>query len=59
MKLRLAEPGHIVDVNLLPNQAFVGEAQGWLRIGALTGEADVERSEVVRSRYPLLRVTAG
>jgi carbon-monoxide dehydrogenase medium subunit len=59
MKLRLAEPAHVVDINRLPGLRYVSESDGWLRIGALAREADLERSEVVRRRYPLLSDTAG
>jgi carbon-monoxide dehydrogenase medium subunit len=54
MKLRLASPRHLVDINGLPGLAYVREDGGSLRIGGLTREADLEESEVVRSRYPLL-----
>jgi carbon-monoxide dehydrogenase medium subunit len=54
MKLRLASPRHLVDINGIGGLAYVREADGFLRIGALTRESDLEDSEVVRSRYPLL-----
>jgi carbon-monoxide dehydrogenase medium subunit len=54
MKLRLANPGHVVDINRIPGLAYIREADGFLRIGGLTREADLEESDLVRSRYPLL-----
>jgi carbon-monoxide dehydrogenase medium subunit len=57
MKLRLASPRHLVDINGIPGLAYVREADGFLRIGALTRESDLEEVEVVRLRYPLLRDT--
>jgi carbon-monoxide dehydrogenase medium subunit len=54
MKLRLASPGHLVDINGIPGLAFIKEADGFLRIGALTRESDLEDSEIVRTRYPLI-----
>ena len=57
MKLRLASPGHLVDINGIPGLAYVREADGFLRLGALTREVDLEESEVVRIRYPLLHDT--
>lgn len=54
MKLRLAAPHHLVDINGLPGLAYVREDSGALRIGGLTREADLEESDVVKSRYPLL-----
>jgi carbon-monoxide dehydrogenase medium subunit len=54
MKLRLAAPPHLVDINAIPGLAYVREDGGSLRIGGLTREADLEESEIVRRRYPLL-----
>src|SRR5262249_56021397 len=54
MKLRLASPGHLVDINGIGGLAYVREEGGTLRIGGLTREADLEDSELVRTRYPLL-----
>jgi len=54
MKLRLAAPRHLIDINGLPGLAYVREDGGSLRIGGLTREADLEESDLVRSRYPLL-----
>jgi carbon-monoxide dehydrogenase medium subunit len=54
MKLRLASPGHVVDINGIPGLSYVKEADGFLRIGALARESDLEDSEIVRARYPLL-----
>ncbi len=57
MKLRLASPRHLVDINGIPGLAHVREADGFLRIGALAREVDLEESEIVRTRYPLLHDT--
>jgi carbon-monoxide dehydrogenase medium subunit len=57
MKLRLASPRHLVDINGIPGLAHVREADGHLRIGALTRESDLEESDVIRARYPLLHDT--
>jgi aerobic carbon-monoxide dehydrogenase medium subunit len=57
MKLRLAAPRHLIDINGLPGLAYVREEGGALRIGGLTREVDLEESDLVRSRYPLLADT--
>ena len=54
MKLRLASPPHIVDINRIPGLDYIKEESGVLRIGALVRESDLERSELVRSRFPIL-----
>jgi carbon-monoxide dehydrogenase medium subunit len=58
MKLRLAAPAHIVDINRIPGLAFLERADGVLRVGALVREADLEESEIVRSALPILSDTA-
>jgi carbon-monoxide dehydrogenase medium subunit len=58
MKLRLAAPRHLVDINGVPGLAGIREADGFLRIGALTRESELEESELVRTRYPLLHDTS-
>jgi carbon-monoxide dehydrogenase medium subunit len=54
MKLRFASPAHLVDINGIPGLAYLREADGALLIGALTRESDLEESDLVRTRYPLL-----
>ena len=58
MKLRLANPRHLVDINGISGLAGIREADGFLRIGGLTRESDLEESELVRTRYPLLHDTS-
>src|SRR6058998_2288826 len=58
MKLRLVAPRHIIDINRIPELAYIREADGFLKIGALTRESDLERSELIRSKYPILTDTA-
>jgi aerobic carbon-monoxide dehydrogenase medium subunit len=60
MKLRLATPPVLVDINRIPGLAYIREDQqlGVLRVGALSRHIDFERSELIRDRYPLLWETA-
>jgi len=58
LKLRLAAPTVLVDINRIPGLDYVEERDGALRIGALARESALERSVVVRDRYPLLYDTA-
>jgi carbon-monoxide dehydrogenase medium subunit len=58
MKLRLAGPRHVVDINGIPDLAYIREADGFLRIGGLTRECDLEAFELIRTRYPLLHDTS-
>jgi carbon-monoxide dehydrogenase medium subunit len=58
LKLRLAAPRLLIDINRLPGLNYITEDDGFLKIGALTRESDLERSELVRSRFPILADTA-
>ena len=58
MKLRLANPRHLVDINGIPGLTGIREADGFLRIGALTRESELEESDLIRTRYPLLHDTS-
>jgi aerobic carbon-monoxide dehydrogenase medium subunit len=58
MKLRLASPAHLVDINGIPGLAYLREAEGVLRIGGLTRESELEESDLIRARYPLLHDTS-
>ncbi len=58
MKLRLAAPSYIVDINRIAGLSYIRETNGSLCIGALTREADVEGSDLVRTRYPIIFDTA-
>jgi aerobic carbon-monoxide dehydrogenase medium subunit len=59
MKLRLARPAYLIDINRITGVSYIKEEGGMLKIGGLTREAEIEASPLVRSRYPLLMDTAG
>jgi carbon-monoxide dehydrogenase medium subunit len=58
MKVRLARPEYIVDINRLPDLQHIKEESGFLKIGALIREAELEASELVRAKYPVILDTA-
>jgi carbon-monoxide dehydrogenase medium subunit len=55
MKLRLANPEHLVDINNIPDLEYVEEREGEIRIGALTRHVDLLKSDVLFERYPVFR----
>ena len=57
MKFRLASPALLVDLNRLDGLAYIREEGGWLKIGAMTRESDLDRSDLIHKRYPLLADT--
>jgi aerobic carbon-monoxide dehydrogenase medium subunit len=58
MKLRIARPGYLIDINRISGLSYIKEQDGFLKIGGLTREAEVEASPLIRSRYPILIDTA-
>src|SRR5713226_8858746 len=58
MKLRLARPGYLIDINRLSGLSHIKEEGGYLKIGGLTREAELEASPVVGSKYPIILDTA-
>ncbi len=47
MKLRFANPAHLVDLNFIPDTAYVRQQNGTLHFGALARHADIEHSPAV------------
>jgi len=58
MKFRLATPALLVDINRVDGLSYIREEGDWLKIGALTRESDLEFSDIVQKKYPLLADTA-
>jgi CO/xanthine dehydrogenase FAD-binding subunit len=54
LNLRLARPELVVDVNGLAELDYLRSGDGALRIGAMTRQVALERSEAVRRGWPLL-----
>jgi len=54
LKLRLGSFAHLVDINRIPGLDTIKEEGGFLRIGAMTRQAALERSELIRKKYPIL-----
>ena len=54
MKLRLASPAVLIDLNGVDSLSGIEEQDGQLRIGAMTRHSALERSELIGSRYPLI-----
>ncbi len=58
MKLRLASPGHLVDLNRIPGLDTLAEEGGSLTVGPLVRHKTLERSDLLRDRYPLISSAA-
>jgi carbon-monoxide dehydrogenase medium subunit len=53
MKLRLASPEHLIDINDLAELAYIREDGGMIRIGALTRHVELLKSELLARRFPI------
>src|SRR5689334_17268795 len=53
MKLRFANPRHLVDLNFIPGTSYIKEENGALRFGALTRHAEIEASTLA-AKIPIL-----
>jgi len=58
LKLRLARPAHLVDIGRIPGLDYIKEEGGYLKIGALVRESQLDASELVRTKYPILTDTS-
>jgi carbon-monoxide dehydrogenase medium subunit len=59
MKLRLAQPKHLIDIGRLKNLAYIKESGKGIAIGAGTTHWTVESSAVLKKKCPLLPEVAG
>src|SRR5262249_29656126 len=58
LKLRMGAAGHLIDIGRIPGLEDIREEGGYLKLGGRTRESELERSEIVRSKYPILHDTA-
>lgn len=54
MKLRFAQPEHLIDINRIPELRGIREEGNTVVIGAMTTENQLIRSSIVQTRLPLL-----
>lgn len=57
MKFRLARPAYLIDINRIAGLSYIREEGGYLKIGALTREAELEHSPLIQSRFPIIHDT--
>ena len=53
MKLRLAQPEHLIDINDLAELSYIRSSEDEIRIGALTRHVELLRSELLAQHFPL------
>ena len=55
MKLRLANPQALVDINEIADLQFIRVVDDEIRIGAVTRHVDLLKSDLLARHYPLFR----
>ncbi len=55
LNMRFVQPDHVIDLNRVEGLSFIREVDGALEIGGMTRQRDLEFSEVVWRRCPLMR----
>ena len=58
MKLRFAEPEHLIDIGNIPDLSYLKFEDGVMKIGAMTREVDVEDSQEVGKYFPIIHDVA-
>ena len=58
MKLRLAQPKHVIDLGRVKGLAGIKEDKGVVTVGAMTTHWEVESSRLLRSKVPVVSETA-
>src|SRR5438445_4971878 len=54
MKLRLAQPGHLIDLGRISGLAYIREEDRAVAVGAMTTYRMIELSDVLRQHFALL-----
>ena len=57
MKLRFASPEYLIDINGIPGLSYIKEEKGMVKIGALSREAEIEHSEVLKKHFPIFMMS--
>jgi carbon-monoxide dehydrogenase medium subunit len=54
LNFRYVLPDHVIDLNRIEALSYLRETDGALELGAMTRQRDVEFSDVVKQRFPIL-----
>ncbi|MFB4165493.1 xanthine dehydrogenase family protein subunit M [Alteribacillus sp. JSM 102045] len=55
LNMRMSEPECLIDINHLKELDYIKLEEGYLKIGALTRQSDLEKSELAANNVPILR----
>lgn len=59
MKLRLSEPGLLIDISRIPQLHGIEEKDGMIQVGAATTHTEVLNSDLIRRLCPIVTMAAG
>ncbi|MCF8565048.1 xanthine dehydrogenase family protein subunit M [Alicyclobacillus tolerans] len=54
MNMRLARPEYLIDINDLKDLSFIRKAGDWIEVGALTRQAELEASALLKEFCPIV-----
>jgi len=54
MKLRLSQPGHLVDIGRISGLSYIREEQGVVAVGSLTTYTQIESSDVLKRDFSII-----
>src|SRR5205823_6260799 len=54
LNMRFVQPDHVIDLNRVEGLSFIRENGGALEVGAMTRQRELEFSDLVRARCPLM-----
>jgi carbon-monoxide dehydrogenase medium subunit len=54
LNMRYVLPDHVIDLNKIPPLSYIRETDGVIEFGAMTRQRDIEFSDVVKSRFPIV-----
>ena len=54
LNMRFVQPDHIIDLNRVEGLSYIREVNGALEIGAMTRQREIEFSDLVKRRCPLM-----
>jgi carbon-monoxide dehydrogenase medium subunit len=54
LNMRFVQPDHIIDINRVEGLSYIREVDGAMEIGAMTRQRELEFSDALRERFPIM-----
>src|SRR5260370_30563192 len=54
----MAAPKHVIELNGITDLSYIRESEGHVTIGAMTRESELDASDLIRKKYPIIADTA-